>query len=167
MHFKERVMSKFAVRALFAATLALAASAGFSAQEARSLSVTASIAGACTLTTSGPMAFGNLDMTSTAAETKQVTATYKCSLGFNVPANGFTVGGLTTGAFSGTMASITTGNTDSINYSITWSQPGAYTGAGFAVAGQQVVLTGTIPNANYIGKATGSYADSVVIAVNY
>jgi spore coat protein U-like protein len=160
-------MSKFAVRGILAAMLAVATTSGFTAQEAKSLSVTASIAGACTLTTSGPMAFGNLDMTSTAAETKQVTATYKCSLGYTVPANGFTVGGSSSGAYAGTMASITAGNTDTIGYTIAWTEPGAYVGAGFAVAGQQVVLTGTVPNANYISKATGSYADSVTIAINY
>ena len=158
-------MSKLAIRGVVAAVLACATSAGFSAQETRALSVTATIGGACTMITSAPMAFGNLDMSSSGNETKEVTVTYKCATGVTV--SSFSVGGSTTGSYAGAMLGLTAGNTDTIPYSIGWTPPAAYPGAGFAVPGQQVVLTGTVLNASYISKRPDSYAHSVVLAINY
>lgn len=159
-------MSNIAVKGIVAAALALAASAGFSAQEARTLAVSATIAGGCTLVTSGPMAFGNLNMTGTGDEVKQVTVTYKCATGITV--SSFSVGGDVDGSFAGTMSALTTGLTDTVPYSIAWTPPGPYAGQGFGPAvGQNVVLTGTIANADYITKATGSYAQNVTLAINF
>lgn len=158
-------MSKFAVKGIIAAVLAVVTSAGITAQETASLSVSARIQGGCVLFTSGAMAFGDLNMGSTANETKQVTATYKCAVGNTVTS--FTVAGETDGSYSGIMTSQTTGVTDTIPYTITWSNPASYAGQGFNGAGQSVVLNGTILNSDYMSKAPASYAHSVLLAINY
>jgi hypothetical protein len=158
-------MSKFAVKGIIAAVLAVATSAAMTAQDTATLSVSARIQGGCTLVTSGAMAFGDLNMASTGPESKVVNATYRCASGVIVTS--FTVGGDGDGSYTDAMTSTTTGVTDTIPYTITWSVPASYTGTGFTAAGQTVALTGTIQNADYITKAPGSYTDSVVLAVNY
>jgi hypothetical protein len=158
-------MSNWLVRGCVATVLVAATSAGFTAQESRTLAVSATVPGGCTLTTSGPMAFGTLDMSSTANESKQVTATYKCATGITV--GSFTVGGQTTGPFAGTMTALSPTNTDTIPYSIAWTAPTPYQGEGFAVVGKQVVLDGTVLNADYITKRPDSYANSVLLAINF
>lgn len=156
-------MSKFVRRAIVAATLAVVTSAGFSAQEARTLSVTATIPGTCVMTTT-PMAFGTLNMAASTAETQTATVTYKCASGLTV--TNFTVAGLNTGSFSGTMTGL--GPTpDTIPYSITWTPPLAYAGEGFNVTGKQVTLNGRIENADYINKKPDSYSHSVVLAIDF
>ena len=156
-------MSKFAVKGIIAAAMALAASAAMTGQDTATLAVSARIQGGCTLVTSGAMAFGDLNMASTGPESKVVNATYRCASG--VVVTSFTVGGVASGPYNDAMTSGTT--TDTIPYSITWTAPSSYTGTGFTAAGQTVALTGTIANSDYITKAPGSYADSVVLAVNY
>ena len=156
---------KTSIRAIAAAALALAASTGFAADNL-SLNVTASVAAVCNLTLSGPMAFGALDPTSTANATASVTASYKCTKGTAVTS--FTVDGGITGTYAGSMTGA--GATpDSIPYTITWTNPTAYTGGGLgsAVAAKTVSLGGTITNANYVNVKPDSYAGSVSIAVNY
>ena len=158
-------MSKMMIQGALAAALALVTSAGFAAQEARTLSVTATIPGTCVLITSGPMAFGTLDVGATTNETHTVTATYKCATGLTV--SSFQVGPSTTGTFAGAMTGLTPTNTDTIPYVINWTPPAPYAGQGFAVTGQQVILTGTILNSDYISNKPDSYAHSVVLAINY
>lgn len=158
-------MSKMVIQGVVAAAIAAVSSVGFAAQEARTLAVTATIPGTCVLLTSGPMAFGTLDVGATTNETHQVTATYKCATGLTV--SSFQVGPSTTGTFAGAMVGLTPTNTDTIPYVITWTPPAAYAGEGFAVTGKQVVLTGTILNSDYISKKPDSYAHSVVLAINY
>jgi spore coat protein U-like protein len=158
-------MSKFAVKAIVGAALALASTAGFSVTESATLQVSARIGGGCVLSTSGPMAFGDLSLTSGANETKQVIVTYKCASGLNVSA--LSVGGETDGDFGGSMAN-TSGPSDTIPYSITWSALAAagYTSTGFANV-KNITLTGTILNADYNSKAPGNYAESVLLSINY
>jgi len=158
-------MSKMVIQGVLAAALAAVTSVGFAAQEARTLSVTATIPGTCVLITSGPMAFGTLDVGATTNETHTVTATYKCATGLTV--SSFQVGPSTTGTFAGAMVGLTPTNTDTIPYVINWTPPAPYAGQGFAVTGQQVILTGTILNSDYISKKPDSYAHSVVLAINY
>jgi spore coat protein U-like protein len=161
-------MSKMAIKGIIAAVLAVANVAGFTAQETATLQVTARIAGGCVLSTSGPMAFGDLSLTSGANEVKQVTVTYRCAAGQTV--SSFTVAGENDGLYSAAMVNQNTGaaaSTDTIPYTITWTNPAPYTStAGFA-AGQNVILTGTIVNADYMSKAPGNYAHSVLLAINY
>lgn len=160
-------MSKFAFRGIVAASLAVVASLGFSAQETRTLAVTATIPGTCVLSISGPMAFGELNMmaASGTSETHRVTATYKCAVGQTV--SSFTVAGSTTGTYVGTMRGLSPNNSDILPYTLTWTDPGTYTGVGFNTTGQQVVLSGAVAQTDYISKKPDSYADSVVIAINY
>jgi hypothetical protein len=159
-------MSKFAVRGIVAAVLAVATSAGFTAQETSTLSVTARIQGGCVLSTSGPMAFGDLNMAATSgSEKKEVIATYKCATGQTV--SSFTVGGEAGGTFSGAISSGNSGSADTIPYTITWTNPGTYAGQGFSSAGKSVTLTGTILNGDYISKPPGNYAGAVLLAINY
>lgn len=156
-------MSKFAVKGIMAAVLAAASSAGFTGTDSATLNVSARIQGGCVLTTSGALAFGDLNMGSTGPESKVVNATYRCASG--VVVTSFTVGSSATGTYVDQMTSGTT--SDTIPYTITWSVPGSYTGTGFTAAGQTVALTGTIANADYITKAPGSYSDAVQLSVNY
>jgi spore coat protein U-like protein len=160
-------MSKPIVKGIIAAAVAIATTTAFALQqENRTLSVTATIPGTCTLNTSGPMAFGNLNMGSGTAETHEVTVTYKCATGQAVTA--FSVGGLSGGSYAGTMSALTPGNPDTIAYSIAWDPTSvAYTGQGFNVTGKQVILTGTIANSAYVTKRPDSYAHAVVLSIDY
>lgn len=153
------------VQAILAIALAAGASSTFSGQEARALSVTATIQGNCTLTTT-PMAFGNLNMSGTTTE-EQATSTvnYKCAIG--VTASNFTVGGSNTGLYSGAMNGLNTGNTDTIPFTITWTEPASYPGQGFGVAGTTVTLTGHAPYETYKSKQPGNYATTVIVAIDY
>ena len=156
---------QFLAKALLAAALAAGATASFTAQEARTLSVTATIQGNCILTTT-PMAFGNLNMSGAVAqETAQATVNYKCATG--VTASNFMVGGENDGSYSGEMVGLSTGNTDTIPFTITWSQPATYPGQGFGVAGVTVQLTGTTLYEQYKSKQPGNYAKTVIVSIDY
>ncbi|MEJ5989621.1 spore coat protein U domain-containing protein [Ramlibacter sp. PS3R-8] len=153
------------IRAIAAAAVALAASTTFAASDTATLNVTASVAAVCKLTLSGPMAFGALDPTSTADATATVTASYKCTKG--TPVTSFTVNGVTTGTYAGTMTGAGT-TPDSIAYAIAWTNPTAYTGLGLgAVTAKTVSLGGTILNANFVNVKPDTYSGSVGVAVNY
>lgn len=161
-------MSKSLVKGVLAAALAVGMSASYGQQTASAaLSVTATIQGGCVLSLSGPMAFGDLDVTSTANETKSVTVSFACATGESV--TNFTVGGENDGSYSDSMAhnTLPAAPANAIPYTIAWTQPALpFAGAGFG-APVNVVLNGTILNANYISKPSGSYSDSVIVAVNY
>jgi len=154
-------VSKTLIKGLVGAAVLAATSAAFTAQEARTLLVTATIPGGCTLVTA-PMAFGTLNVAAATDETHTATATYKCAVGITV--NSFTVGTSVNGTFSGAMTGAATG--DIIPYTITWTPPAAYVGEGFAT-GKSVDLLGTIKNADYITKHPDNYAQSVIVAINF
>lgn len=153
-------------KAILALALAAGASAGFTAgQEARTLTVSATIQGNCSLTTT-PMSFGNLNMSGTSTqETAQATVTYKCANG--VTASNFTVGGSITGSYSGVMTALNTGNTDTIPFTITWTEPASYAGQGFGVPGQVVTLTGTTLYEQYKSAQPGNYAKTLTVSIDY
>jgi hypothetical protein len=154
--------SKTLAKAIAGAAILAAASAAFPAQEARTMLVTATIPGGCTLTTP-PMGFGTLNVAAGTDETKVVTATYKCAVGITVTS--FTVGASATGTFSGVMTGAGT-TPDTIPYTITWTPPAAFDGTGF-VTGKSVDLTGTIRGADYIAKRPDNYSQSVTVAINF
>jgi spore coat protein U-like protein len=160
-------MSKFAVKGIIAAVLAVASSVGSAGTDSTTLVVSARIQGGCVLTTSGPMAFGDLNMAGTQAETKTVDVTYKCASGVQV--HNFFVGGQSNSPYTDAMTSTST--TATIPYTISWTAPAldSYTApaAGFSDAGVKVTLTGTIALNDYLSKPAGSYSDSVVLHVNY
>src|SRR4051812_14613738 len=109
-------MSKFVVKAVIAAVLAVASSVGTAGADSTTLVVSARIQGGCVLTTSGPMAFGDLNMAGTVAETKTVTATYKCASGVQV--HNFFVGGQSASPYVDAMTSTST--SDTVPYTISW-----------------------------------------------
>ena len=154
-------ISQTCAKGILGAAILAAASSTFAATEARTLLVTASIPGGCTLTTT-PMAFGTLNVAGTADETHTATATIKCALG--VSASGFTVGGTTTGTFTGSMLGAATGQT--LPYTITWTDPGTYVGQGFAT-GKSVDLFGTVRNADFVTKSPDNFAQSVIVSINF
>src|SRR5205085_11156313 len=156
-----------AAKAILAIALAAGACDGFSAptQEARALSVTATIQGNCVLTTT-PMAFGNLNMSGTATEEQaSSTVNYKCANGVTV--GNFSVGGSNTGLYSGAMLGLSSGNTDTIPFTITWTEPASYTGTGFGAPGQTVTLLGHALYEQYKSKQPGNYATTAIVAVDY
>ena len=154
-------VSKGFAKAILAVAVLGAASTSFAATEARTLLVTATIPGGCTLTTT-PMAFGILNVAGTTDETHTATATIKCAVG--VSASGFTLGGTTTGTFVGSMLGASTQQT--MPYTITWTDPGTYVGQGFAT-GLNVTLNGTIKNADFTTKSPDNYAQSVIVSINF
>jgi hypothetical protein len=158
MSYKANLLFKgFVGAAILAAT-----STAFTAQEARTMLVTASIPGGCTLLTP-PLAFGILNVTTPQVETQTVRASYRCALGINV--TGFSVGTSTTGSFTGLMTGAVSGNT--IPYSITWDPTTvAFTGAGFGVA-HEVVLNGSIQPNDYATKAPDNYSQSVIVGIEF
>lgn len=148
-------------KALVGAAVLAAASTTYAATEARTLLVTATIPGGCTLTTT-PMAFGILNVAGTTDETHTAQATIKCAL--NVSASGFTLGGSTSGTFDGVMTGLATGQT--LPYNIRWTDPGTYVGQGFAT-GKTVDLFGTIRNADFVTKSPDNFSQSVVVSINF
>lgn len=139
-----------------------AASTAFALQEARTMLVTASIQGGCTLVTL-PMAFGNLNVATPTTERQTVRASYRCAQGISV--TGFSINGNSSGIFGGVMTGITSGQT--IPYTITWDTATVpFTSANFATA-HEVVLNGSILPNDYSSKATDSYSQSVTVAIEF
>jgi len=154
-------IAKTLVKGLVGAAVLAAASSTFALQEARTLLVTATIPGGCTLTTT-PMAFGTLNVAAGTDETHTATASYKCAVGTTVTQ--FSVGGSTTGTFNGIMTGAAT--TDAIPYSITWTPPAPFAGKGFVV-GNDVTLNGLVKGTDYIAKSPDNYAQSIIVAINF
>lgn len=153
------------LRAAALAAVAFSMSGAHAATDTATMTVSASVAAICKVSLSSAMAFGPLDVTVTTDATKVVTASYQCTKGTAVTS--FTVGGLTTGTYTNTMTSGTTA--DTIPFSIGWTNPAAFTGAGMSstAAKTTVTLTGTIVNADYVNVTPASYTRDVSIAVNY
>lgn len=150
------------VKGLVGAAILAAASTAFTAQEARTMLVTASIQGGCTLVTP-PLAFGNLNVATPTVETQTVRASYRCAQGNNV--SGFSINGNSSGTFTGSMTGAVSGNT--IPYTITWDTTTvAFTGAGFGVA-HEVALNGSIQPNDYATKAPDNYSQSVIVAIEF
>jgi hypothetical protein len=151
------------------AVIALSAMPGaFAAQDTQQLAVAASISALCKLTLStGGLNFGALDPTLTTDATASATASYQCTKGTAVTATGFTVGGSSSGAYSGSLVSGTT--TDTIPFAVAWTQPGAFSGMGFSSSATKisVSLGGTIVNADYVNKTPANYAVNIPVVVNY
>ena len=159
-------MSK-ALRIAIAAA-AMVATGSYAAQDPATLSVTASVAARCKLTLSGPMAFGGLNPLSAADATATATATYKCTKGTSVTSfevNSVTVGATGTG---GTMTGASA-SPDTIDYTINWTDPTAFVGAGMGstAAEKTVTLNGKILNAEYVNAKPDSYSGTIGVAVNY
>lgn len=154
------------VRAVAAAVLSLAAFSGFAASDTATLNVTASVAAVCKMSLSGAMGFGALDPTLTTDPTKTVTVTYRCTKG--TVTTSFTVNAQSTGTYSGTMTGAGVG-ADTIPYTITWTDPAPYTGAGLGstITAGSVTLSGKILNADYVNVKPSNYTGSVGIALNY
>lgn len=144
--------SLFAVTASLFAAAAPAMAAGSPATA--NLSVSASIANACSVT-GGTLAFGTLTAGTPASGTSTgvtVTCTKNDSYAL-VLDNG-------THAIAGTRHLANTANTDTIAYALT--VPSLSAGTGTA---QSIPITGNIAAAAFATASAGTYADTVVITV--
>lgn len=155
-------------RIVVVAVAAIAASAVQAATG--TLNVSATVAPVCKFTALPNMTF-TIDPSVSAPATGQSIVKYKCTKG--TPAGAFDVGGVsngTTGYSSGTSAALagaTAGNTDKLEYSITWSGPTAFTGAGFAAAGEgSVTLNGSIAASQHQDATPDTYNGSVTLTVS-
>ena len=150
------VRRALASAAVFAATGALA--------DTGTLAVSATISPTCKLTSVPPMSF-SLNPVTTANGTANSVVTYRCTKG-TAPA-GFTVGGGASPYASGTSPLKGTGtNTDTLPFSITWTNPTtAGTGLGTDQTPQQVTLSGTILNADFVNAAADTYSTNVAVVI--
>ncbi|MEJ8839033.1 spore coat protein U domain-containing protein [Ramlibacter sp. AN1133] len=162
------MLNKSSIRAIAAAAMAFFAAGAFAGSDGSTLTVTASVGAKCKVTLSGAMAFGSLDPTLTTDPTATATASYKCTKGTAVTS--FGVNSVTTGA-TGTGGTMTgaLASPDTIAYTITWTDPTAFTGDGLGAAGtaKSVTLNGKILNANYVNVKPDSYTGTIGVAVNY
>lgn len=144
-----------------AALIAAASTAAFA--DSQTMSVTAKVNGACKLTLSGAMAFGTLDPSNAVDVPASVTATYRCTKG--QAAGAFSVGAIATGAtgYAGTIGN----GTDTIPYTVKWTDPAAFTGAGFgsSAASKTVTLNGSILGTDYPNVSAGNYTGSVAVQI--
>lgn len=156
-------LTRIAAAALFAA----ASSAAFAAQDTATLTVTATVGAKCKLTVTD-LAFGTLDPTLATDATTTTTASYKCTKGTAVTS--FAVNSITAGTTGtgGTMTG-TGASPDTIAYTITWTNPTAFTGDGLGASGtaKSVTLNGKILNANYVNVKPDTYTGTIGVAVNY
>lgn len=153
------------IRIVAAAALALAASSGFAATDTGSIAVSASVAAVCKLTLSGNMAWGAVAATITADPAPiNVTATVKCTNGTNV--SSVTVGGDTSGSITPNMIG-TASASNTLGYKVTWTDPGAFSGAGMGTAAKTFTIKGELPFANVQGATPDTYNGSVSVVVNY
>lgn len=158
--------SKFARLAALAALIA----AGAAQAGTGTLSVNASVPGTCKFTATPAMNF-TIDPSAAGPATASSVIKYKCTK--NTGAGVFDVGGATngtTGYSSGAGAALVggTGNTDTLQYSITWTNPGAFTGAGFGASAAEgsVTLNGSIAATQYQNATPDTYTGSVTLTIN-
>lgn len=143
------------------ALVAMASSAVFA--DSQNMSVTANVNGACKLTSVGTMAFGTLDPSNAIDVTTTADVTYRCTKG--QAAGNFAVNSITNGV-TGTGGTIGNG-TDTIAYTVNWTAPGAFTGAGFgsAAASNTVTLNGKILGTAYPNVSAGSYTGTIPVSI--
>ena len=120
------------------------------------VNVSANITGTCQFSTTPTLAFGALDQNSSSDATAAGTLTFWCTKGA-----AYTLSDPL--GSSGTYAGTISNGTDSIAYSI------AYTNATGGGAGKTSpiasALTATILNANYVDVSAGSYAGTVQFTI--
>ena len=120
------------------------------------VNVSANITGTCQFSTTPTLAFGALDQNSSSDATAAGTLTFWCTKGA-----AYTLSDPL--GSSGTYASTISNGTDSIAYSI------AYTNATGGGAGKtspnSSTLTATILNANYVDVSAGAYAGTVQFTI--
>jgi spore coat protein U-like protein len=149
---------KFARIAAVALAAAASSAAFAAAGDTQSLTVNATVSGACKMSTISPMAF-TLDPTVGTDQTASTTVQYKCTKG--VTPGTFTVGGVAAN-YSGSLAN--GGNT--MPYSIAWTAPStAGSGLGSGVTPISVTLTGTILGTDYVNAAAGTYTQTISVTV--
>jgi spore coat protein U-like protein len=144
-----------------AALIAVASSAALA--DSQNMPVTANVNGACKLTSVGTMAFGTLDPAAAADVTTSADVSYRCTKG--QAAGNFAVNSVTDGV-AGTGGSIGNG-TDTIAYTVNWTAPTAFTGAGFGstAASKTVTLNGKILGTAYPNVSAGSYTGTIPVSI--
>jgi hypothetical protein len=161
--------SKLSRIALVAAAALLAGSQAFAADTAN-LQLTATVNGVCklygasTMTFSNPTGSGAIDPTGADA-TGSSTVKYRCTKGLAPSA--FTIGGdaAATG-HTGSLAAQTSGNTDSLGYSLSWTNPttvGAGMGSGNDIS---VTVNGTILATQFVNATADTYKATVVVSIS-
>jgi spore coat protein U-like protein len=164
-------MSSLKLVRLAAVTAAALLSCSFaSALDSQNMTVNATVPGICKLQTMPTMAF-TLDPSAAANGNATATVSYKCTKGTS--GGVFKVGNSSTGTYTsgttqatGALAGGT--SSDLLQYSITWTVPGAYTGSGFGTGStaNPIVLTGEIANAQFANAAADTYTNTVAIEIN-
>jgi spore coat protein U-like protein len=158
---------KFA-RTAALALIALGGSVAF-AGDTGTLNVSASVPSTCKFTAIPNMGF-TIDPSAAGPATATSSVKYKCTK--NTVGGAFAVGGVSNGATgyaSGAASALagTGGNTDKLEYSISWTNPAAFTGGGFGAlaAEQTVLLTGSIAATQYQNATPDTYSGTVTITI--
>jgi spore coat protein U-like protein len=154
------------VLAISAAVAVLAVAGSAFAAGSNTLTVSASVTETCKFVDpSSTLAFGALDPSASADATATVTTKFWCTKGVSTDAiaAASTVTALdpttTTGA---TLKGATTGNVDSIPYTLILTKSGTNLGPGTP---RDLKIDGKITNANYINKTADSYSDTVTLTI--
>ena len=152
------------------AVLAALTAAGAAHAGTGSLTVNATITPACKFTALPAMNF-TIDPSLAGPITATSAVKYKCTKG--TPAGTFAVGGVTngtTGYSSGAGGALvgTGGNTDTLQFGITWPAITGITGTGFGAGGNEetINLTGSIAASQYQAATPDSYTGSVTLTIN-
>lgn len=150
---------KFARIAAVALAAAASSAAFAAAGSTQSLTVNATVSGACLMSAIPSMNF-TLDPTVGTNQTATTTVQYKCTNGVT-PAT-FTVGGSGTGSYSGSLAN----GAALMPYTLAWTAPTtAGSGLGSGVTPISVLLTGTILGTDYVNAAAGTYTQTISVTV--
>ena len=157
-------MPKSSAVRLLAAVLLFALSPLSFAQGTGSITVSAAVSGVCRFTSTPDMTFAAIDPSGTSAATQTSTIKYKCTKGTS--GGTFKVGGTSTSPYSGTLTGASA-SPETMAYSISWSAPAAFTGAGFAAAAAEnsVTLTGSIAASVYGAVKADTYSQSVALEI--
>lgn len=157
-------MNRFsAVRLAAVAAFVAASSSPALAADTQNMTVQATVVGTCKLGTMPLLDFGTLDQVAApAVNPAAVNVQYRCTK--NTAPTTFSVGGSTSGTFNGSLGN----GTDTIAYTITWTNPTTKgSGLGTGVTPVDVALTGSMTGgANYQNVSAGTYTQSVAIVIN-
>jgi len=157
------MLKSMAARLLVVALLAAFSTLSF-AQGTGSIAVSAAVQGVCRFTATPNMTFTAIDPSVAGPASKTSTITYRCTKGTS--GGTFQVGGLSTSPYSGTLTGATA-PAETMAYTISWTAPGAFTGAGFgsSAAENSVVLTGSIDASAYSVVKADTYSASVGLSI--
>jgi spore coat protein U-like protein len=157
------MLKSMAARLLVVALIAALSPLSF-AQGTGSITVSAAVQGVCRFTATPNMTFAAIDPSVAGPVSQTSTIKYRCTKGTS--GGTFQVGGTSTSPYNGTLTGATA-PTETMAYTISWTAPGAFTGAGFggSAAEASVLLSGSIDASAYSVVKADTYSQSVSLSI--